>query len=74
MEQVQDNRAKGTGLWNICKSKNNMNNKTIREIWVQKGNPKGQGQSVSYFGSELCFRVQSLMFRVVCIFFQLNAQ
>ena len=27
---------------NICESENNRNNKTIRNIWVQKGNPNGE--------------------------------
>ena len=52
----------------MCKSKNNKNNKTIRNIWVQKGNPNGEVRARVYhnlvwsFISE--FGVQCLEFRV----------
>ena len=57
---------------NICESENNKNNKTIRNIWVQKGNPNGEVRarvycnSVQSYVSE--FRDQCLEFRVVHVF------
>ena len=33
---------------NICKSENNKNNETIRNIWVQKGNPNGEVRARVY--------------------------
>ena len=41
-------KQRGTGVWNICKRKNNKNNKTIREIWVQKGNPSREVRARVY--------------------------
>ena len=66
---------------NICKSENNKNNKTIRNIWVQKGNPNGevkarvycnlvQGYSLGFGVQSLMFRVQSLMFGVWSLMFR----
>ena len=63
--------------WNICESENNKNNKTIRNIWVQKGNPNEEVRARVYCnlvrGYILEFRVRCSEFRVAHIFIWLSA-
>ena len=60
---------RGTGAQNICESENNKNNKTIRNIQVQKGNPNGEVRARVYHnlaqGYVSEFGVQCLEFGVL---------